>query len=244
MSYPLLSIEDLRLTARTGAGDIPLVHGASLTVDRGERVALVGESGSGKSVTARAILRLDEGIAATGAIRLEGEDLIDLSERAMRRVRGRRIGMVFQDPMNSLDPLRRIGEHLTPLFRARGLNPRQARSETVKLLHELGVPDPGLRAISYPHEFSGGMRQRVVIAMALAGGPDLLIADEPTTALDVRVQRQVLQVLSDAAAARGLAVLFITHDVGVVAGFADRVAVMYRGRIVEIAPVSTFFREA
>ncbi|WES63105.1 ABC transporter ATP-binding protein [Microbacter sp. GSS18] len=241
MDDSILRIEDLRLTARSPRGPVPLVHGVDLSVDRGERVALVGESGSGKSVTARAVLGLDDGIDATGRILVDGAEVLAMSERELRRVRGRKVGMVFQDPLGSLDPLRRIGEHLTPLYRARGMNPREARAATVRILAELGVPEPGLRAISYPHEFSGGMRQRVVIAMALAGEPDLLIADEPTTALDVRVQKQVLQVMSDAAASRGLAVLLITHDVGIVAGFADRVAVMYRGRIVEHAPVESFF---
>jgi ABC-type dipeptide/oligopeptide/nickel transport system ATPase component len=190
------------------------------------------------------VLRLDDAIDATGRILVGEDDVLSLPERQLRGIRGRRVGMVFQDPLSALDPLRRIGDHLTPLFRARGMRPAVARSETAKLLHELGVPDAGRRAVSYPHEFSGGMRQRVVIAMALAGEPELLIADEPTTALDVRVQKQVLEVISAATARRGMAVLFITHDVGIVAGFADRVAVMYRGRIVETAPVRTFFSQA
>lgn len=241
MTEPILRIEDLRLNARGPAGAIPLVHDVNLTVGRGERVALVGESGSGKSVTARSVLRLDDGIDAAGRIYVDGVDVLGLTERRMREVRGRQVGMIFQDPMSSLDPLRRVGDQITPILRAQGMRPAAARSRTAILLNELGVPDAQRRAIEYPHEFSGGMRQRVVIAMALAGNPDLIIADEPTTALDVRIQKQVLQVMSDAAERRGLAVLLITHDVGIVAGFADRVAVMYRGRIVESAPVETFF---
>ena len=244
MNEEILRIDGLRLAARGPDGAIPLVHGVDLAVRRGERLALVGESGSGKSITARAVLRLDDDITASGSIRVGDTDVLTASERTMRSIRGRRVGMVFQDPLSALDPLVRIGGHIEPLFRARGMRPVVARSETAKLLHELGVPDASRRAVSFPHEFSGGMRQRVVIAMALAGDPDLVIADEPTTALDVRVQKQVLRVLAESTSRRGLAVLLITHDVGIVAGFADRVAVMYRGRIVESAPTSAFFSDA
>jgi peptide/nickel transport system ATP-binding protein len=240
----VLVIDDLRLTADGVDGPVELVHGVHLTVREGEQVALVGESGSGKSVTARSVLRLDGDLEVQGRVIVDGADILALPEKAMGAVRGRKVGMVFQDPLSALDPYRRIEQHLVPLFRARGLSRSEAREEAVALLTELQIPDPESKMRFYPHEFSGGMMQRIVIAIALAGDPDLIIADEPTTALDVRVQKQVLRILSAAAARRGLAVLLITHDVGIVAGFAERVVVMFRGRIVETAPVREFFRGA
>jgi oligopeptide/dipeptide ABC transporter ATP-binding protein len=242
VTAPLLSLRGLTLTVRGPSGTpITLVSGVDLDIPRGGHVALVGESGCGKSVTARSVLRLDPGIRVGGQILLDGEDISGFSETQLNRVRGARVGMVFQDPMSSLDPLRTIGQHLDGPLRNRGLPRRAARTEAAALLGELGVPDPERRLRSYPHEFSGGMRQRVVIALALAGQPDLLIADEPTTALDVRIQEQVLNLLADVADRRGLGVLLITHDVGIVASFADEVAVMYAGRIVEQASVHEFF---
>lgn len=240
-SRDVLIIDNLRLTADGVDGPVELVHGVHLAVRESERVALVGESGSGKSVTARSVLRLDSDLEARGRIFVDGTNILGLPEAEMGAVRGRKIGMVFQDPLSALDPYRRIEQHLVPLYRARGLGRAEARREAVALLTELQIPDPESKMRFYPHEFSGGMMQRIVIAIALAGDPDLIIADEPTTALDVRVQKQVLRILSAAAARRGLAVLLITHDVGIVAGFAERVVVMFRGRIVETAPVREFF---
>ncbi|WP_218002137.1 ABC transporter ATP-binding protein [Microtetraspora malaysiensis] len=210
-----------------------LVDGFSLDIAPAERVALVGESGSGKSITARAIMRLAPQTVTSGSIEFDGLDLGSLPERAMTRLRGRRIGMVFQDPMRALNPLMTIGDQLTESLRDEGVGKSEAVRRAVAILEEIGVPNAAQRLRAYPHEFSGGMRQRVAIAIALIGEPDLLIADEPTTALDVRVQRQVLQLLDRIARDRSLAVLLITHDLGLVANFVDRVAVMYAGRKVE-----------
>jgi oligopeptide/dipeptide ABC transporter ATP-binding protein len=239
---PLLSIRDLSIDAPTEFGEpVRLVERISLTVAPGERVALVGESGSGKSVTARAVLGLDRALRRSGSIRYDGRELVGLGESAMRSVRGAEIGMVFQDPMGALNPLMTIGKHISGPLRARGIGRREAEKRAVATLQELGVERAAERMHAYPHEFSGGMRQRVVLAMALVNEPRLLIADEPTTALDVRVQAQVLELIAGVAASRGLAVLFITHDVGVVGELADRVQVMYAGTCVERASVDDFF---
>jgi oligopeptide/dipeptide ABC transporter ATP-binding protein len=240
-SEPLLSIEDLVVEAGPDDGCVRLLDGFDLTVGAGERLALVGESGSGKSVAARAVLRLDRALRLSGSIRLDGEELLTRSEKQMRLVRGRRIGMVFQDPIGSLNPLMTIGAHVIEPMRGCGVPRREARTRAVQLLSELGVAKAAERMKAYPHEFSGGMRQRVVLAMALSCEPDLLIADEPTTALDVRVQEQVLRLLDDVSRERGLAVLLITHDLGIVAGFAQRVAVMYSGRKVHEDLVEPIF---
>ena len=236
---PLLAVERLTVDAES----VRLVDGVDLTLRAGERVALVGESGSGKSVTARALLRLDPGLRLGGAVRLTGTDLLTLPIKAMSAVRGRRIGMVFQDPMGALDPLQTIGDQVAEPLRVRGMRRREAQAAVRTLLDDLGVDRADERMRAYPHEFSGGMRQRVVLAMALVGEPELLIADEPTTALDVRVQKQVLRLLDTVCAERGLAVLLITHDLGVVAGFAERVVVMYAGRAVEERAIGPIYRE-
>lgn len=229
----LLAVDNLAVEIPTHAGPVRLVDGVSFTISRGERVALVGESGSGKSVTAQAIMRLNTRVKLSGRIGLDGTDLLGLLPRQMADIRGRRIGMVFQDPMSSLDPLMTIGDQIAETLRIRGVGGKEARRRALEVLDELKVERAAERLNAYPHEFSGGMRQRVVLAMALVGEPDLLIADEPTTALDVRVQERVLDLLDEISRRRGLAVMLITHDMGIVAGFADRVMVMYSGRIVE-----------
>jgi oligopeptide/dipeptide ABC transporter ATP-binding protein len=214
-------------------------------VAKGELLALVGESGCGKSLTSLALLRLvpPPGVIAPGsAIRLDGTDLLTLDAAALRRVRGRRIAMIFQDPMTSLNPVFTVAEQIVESVRAhRTLSKPEARARARELLQEVGIPDPVARLDQYPHQLSGGMRQRVMIAIALASEPELLVADEPTTALDVTVQAQILEVLDRLRTARGMAVLLITHDLGIVAGRADRVAVMYAGRLVEEAPTPALF---
>jgi oligopeptide/dipeptide ABC transporter ATP-binding protein len=237
----VLSISDLTIDVGPTDATTRLVEGFSLDMAAGERVALVGESGSGKSVTARAVLRLDPGFRVKGSIRLLGREILTLSDAALSAVRGRQVGMVFQDPMSSLNPLMTIGAQVMEPLRIAGVARAEAQGRAEAVLNELGVANAGRRMRAYPHEFSGGMRQRVVLAMALVADPALLIADEPTTALDVRVQEQVLAVLDRVASDRGLAVLLITHDLGIVAGFASRVAVMYSGRKVQEDSVRTLF---
>jgi peptide/nickel transport system ATP-binding protein len=231
MTAALLEVTGLCIDVRAPSGLVRLVEDFDLHLRRGDRVSLVGESGSGKSVTARAIMQLDSNVQLTGKVCLDGADLLALSKREMTRIRGARIGMVFQDPMVALNPLQTIGEQVAEPLTIRGISRKLALDRARTLLGELGVPAERMRA--YPHEFSGGMRQRVVLAMALIAEPDLLIADEPTTALDVRVQKQVLGLIDEVCRRRNLAVLLITHDLAVVAGFAERVMVMYAGRKVE-----------
>ncbi|WP_047868559.1 ABC transporter ATP-binding protein [Nocardiopsis sp. RV163] len=230
---PLLRIQDLSVSYPTPDGLKEVVRGVDLSVSRGERVALVGESGSGKSVTARAVLRLDPEARTSGRILLDGEDVLEMSAREVRRVRGARAGLVFQDPLASLNPVKTVGWQITQPLRIRGVGRREARRRAVDLLGRLGVADAARRFDDYPHQFSGGMRQRVVIAIAVIAEPQVLVADEPTTALDVRVQAQVLGLLGELARERDMAVLLITHDLGIVAGFAQRVAVMRDGGLVE-----------
>ncbi len=244
-SQPLLDIRDLGVEFDTADGTVRAVTGVSLEVMAGECVAIVGESGSGKSQLFLACLGLLAANGrAVGSARLEGEELVGRTEHDLTALRGTRVAMVFQDPMNTLTPHLRIGRQLTELLTDRGLlGASEARQRAVAALHSVGIPDPESRLDQYPHELSGGQRQRVAIAMALIGGPKLLIADEPTTALDVTVQAQVLGVLH-AARETGLAIVMITHDLGVVAGIADRVAVvavMYAGRIVETAAAASLF---
>ena len=241
----LLDVSNLRISFPAAAGRVAPVDGVSFGIARGETLALVGESGSGKSLTSLALLQLlpDAGRIEPGSTaRLGNLDLLALRGEALRQVRGRRIGMVFQDPAASLNPVLTIGDQISETIRAHfPLSSREARDRTEHLLAEVGLRDGTARYGSYPHQLSGGMRQRVMIAIALAAEPELLIADEPTSALDVTVQAQILALLDRLKQAHGMAMLLITHDLGVVAGRADRVAVMYAGQIVEEAPTTRLF---
>ncbi|PSJ61661.1 ABC transporter ATP-binding protein [Pseudaminobacter soli (ex Li et al. 2025)] len=234
-SQPILSVKDLRVCFRTLDGQVDAVKGINLHVNAGETVAIVGESGSGKSQTMMAAMRLlASNGEATGAVDYRGTNLLELDRSSLNEVRGRKITMIFQEPMTSLDPLYTIGNQLTePIRRHRKLSAAEARKEAVRLLELVKIPDPERRMKSYPYEMSGGQRQRVMIAMALANDPDILIADEPTTALDVTVQAQILALLADLQRRLGMAIVFITHDLGIVRRFADRVYVMRSGEVVE-----------
>ena len=250
VSEPLLRIEDLTVTFRGGDGGrrppVRAVTSLSLDVAPGETLAIVGESGSGKSVTALSILRLipEPGRIENGRILFEGQDLLALDDAGVRSVRGNRIAMIFQEPMSSLNPVMTIGRQVAePLRLHRGLKRREALQQAVELLQSVSIPDAGKRLGDYPHQFSGGMRQRVMIAMALACHPRLLIADEPTTALDVTVQAQILELLKERTREADSALILITHDLGVVARYADRVAVMYGGRIVESGPAAALYAD-
>ena len=240
MTEPLLSVRNLRVEFPTRRGTLVAVDDLSFDIAPGEILGVVGESGAGKSLTGMAIIGLLEppGRIASGEIRLEGERIDTLSADAMRRIRGKRIGAIFQDPLTSLNPLFTIGEQLVETILTHlDLNERQARSRAIELLAEVGIPAPEIRIDNYPHHFSGGMRQRVVIALALCARPRLIVADEPTTALDVSIQAQIIDLLRKLARENGAAVMLITHDMGVIAETADRVAVMYAGRLAEIGPV-------
>jgi oligopeptide/dipeptide ABC transporter ATP-binding protein len=241
---PLLAVRALRTTFETDAGLAVAVDGVSFDVGAGEAVGLVGESGCGKSVTALSLLRLVRppgAIDAGSEIRFEGGDLLTLDADAIRRVRGARISMIFQEPMTALNPVHPVGDQVAEVVRAHGGGARDARERAVEMLRLTGIPDPAARARQYPHQLSGGMRQRVMIAMALVMHPALVIADEPTTALDVTVQAQILELLADLRARFGTALLLITHDLGVIAESTSRVIVMYAGEIVEEAPVTSLF---
>ena len=240
MSVPVLSVRGLRVVFPTRRGTLIAVDDVSFEIAAGEVLGVVGESGAGKSLTGAAVIGLLEppGRAAGGEVRLKGERIDNLPPEAMRRVRGRRIGMVFQDPLTSLNPLYRIGDQLVETIRTHiAISEIKARERAIELLNEAGIQGARARIDSYPHEFSGGMRQRVVFALALCAEPDLLIADEPTTALDVSIQAQIIALLKRLCRERGTAVMLVTHDMGVIAETADRVAVMYSGRIAEIGPV-------
>jgi len=242
----LLQVENLRTHFITQEGAVRAVDGVSLEIPRGRTVALVGESGCGKTVTALSILRLvpAPGRIVADRILLEDRNLLTLSDRQMRTVRGNRIAMIFQEPMSSLNPVLTVGGQIVEALRLhRRLGARAARRRAIELLERVGIPAPAQRFREYPHQMSGGMRQRVMLATALACEPDLLIADEPTTALDVTVQAQILDLLRDLQGHSGLAIVLITHDLGVVAEFADEVCVMYAGRIVERAPVERLFAD-
>jgi oligopeptide/dipeptide ABC transporter ATP-binding protein len=241
MSGSTLAVEGLRVSA----GRLPLVEGVSFTLRPGRTLALVGESGCGKSVTSHAVMGLlpPSLSVSGGAVRLDGEELLGLSPEGWRALRGRRIGMVFQEPMTALNPAHTVGDQVAEAVRAHGgVSRAEAKARTVALLAEVRIPDPARVALEYPHRLSGGMRQRVVIATAIAGKPDYLIADEPTTALDVTVQAQVLALLRRLQEEKGLGLLLITHNLGVVAQSAQEMAVMYAGRIVEQGPVREVFR--
>lgn len=250
MTEPVLDISGLHTVFRVGGHQLSAVRDMNLRIMTGETVALVGESGSGKSVTSLSIMRLlpkKVGMILEGSIRFRGKsgeslDLTLLDDERLRQIRGNDIGMVFQEPMTSLNPVYTIGEQIAEPARIHlGQAPRTALASAVDLLADVGIPDPAQRARQYPHELSGGMRQRATIAMALACNPTLLIADEPTTALDVTVQAQILDLLKKLQNERGMGILFITHNLGVVAEIADRVAVMYAGRVVESGPVRDVF---
>jgi oligopeptide/dipeptide ABC transporter ATP-binding protein len=241
----LLSIRDLHVEFSTDAGPVPAVRGIDLRIAAGETVALVGESGCGKSVTAMSIMRLTEGRIAAGSIEFQGRDLASLSDAEMRGVRGGQIGMIFQEPMTSLNPVFTIGRQIEEvLVLHQRLSARAARAQALDLLQRVGIPAPERRISAYPHELSGGMKQRVMLAMAIACRPRLLIADEPTTALDVTIQAQIMELLRSLKQEFGMAVLLITHDLGVVAHFAERVLVMYAGKIVEQGTVRDVFKRA
>jgi oligopeptide transport system ATP-binding protein len=242
---PLLEVRNLKTQFKTADGIVKAVDDVSFTIDRGETLGVVGESGSGKSVTALSILRLipnPPGQIVGGEILFEGKDLLKLSDKDIRKVRGRDIAMIFQDPMTSLNPVLTIGRQLSePLMTHLGLTKEQAHKEGIDLLKMVGIPNAAERVKSYPHHFSGGMRQRVMIAMALACRPKLIIADEPTTALDVTIQAQILELLNKLRTETGTAVMLITHALGVVAGMANRIHVMYAGHIVESATSEELF---
>ncbi len=244
---PLLSVRSLTTIFDLPGGPAAAVDNVSFDVRQGETVCLVGESGSGKSMTAFSILRLlpPGGRVAGGSILFKGRDLFALDEPAMRRVRGAEIGLIFQEPMSALDPVFSIGSQIieTLIVHGRAATAREARAKAIDLLRRVSIPEPGRRVDEYPHQLSGGLRQRATIALAIACAPALLIADEPTTALDVTIQAQVLDLLRQMRDAFGLSLLLITHDLGIVAQTADRVAVMYAGRIVELAPVRDLFRD-
>lgn len=239
---PLLDVQHLTVSF----GSVPVVRDVSFQLFRGRTLCLVGESGSGKSMTAFSIMRLlpSPGRITSGSLLFDGQDLLRLREKDMRSRRGRDISMIFQEPMTSLNPVLRIGKQLAePLEIHEGLHGREAEEKAAELMELVGIPDPRRRLNDYPHQFSGGMRQRVMIAMALACSPKLLLADEPTTALDITIQGQILRLLGRLARERDMGVLLITHDLGVVAEMADEVGVMYAGRIVERAPVRALFAE-
>jgi oligopeptide/dipeptide ABC transporter ATP-binding protein len=240
----LLEVKNLRTHFQTRAGLVRAVDDVSFYLDRGELLGLVGESGCGKSMTALSIMHLiaPPGRIVDGEVLFDGKDLLKLSDAEMREMRGDDIAMIFQDPMTSLNPVFTVGEQIAEALRLhRKMSRKEARLATIEAMREVAIPDPSRRLDDYPHQLSGGMRQRVMIAMALACNPKLLIADEPTTALDVTIQAQILELLDDLRKQRDLAVLLITHDLGVVAEVADRVAVMYTGRIVEESPVDELF---
>ncbi|MFC3746517.1 ABC transporter ATP-binding protein [Paenibacillus sp. GCM10012306] len=241
----LLEVKDLAISFNTRGGEVQAIRGVSFHVDKGETLAIVGESGSGKSVTSQAVMKLipePQGIYKRGQILFEGQDIISKTQKQMQKVRGKEIGMIFQDPMTSLNPMMKVGKQITEvLFKHETITKEAANKRAIELLSLVGIPSPEKRFQQYPHEFSGGMRQRVVIAMALAANPKLLIADEPTTALDVTIQAQILDLMKDLQKKIGTAIIFITHDLGVVARMADRVAVMYAGQIVETGTAEEIF---
>ncbi len=242
----ILEVNDLRISFSTYAGEVQAVRGASFELRRGETLAIVGESGSGKSVAARSIMRLNpeaNTLVRGGEILFEGEDLLKLGERRMEEIRGSKIAMVFQDPMTSLDPTMRIGRQIEESLKKHlGMSGRNAKERAVELLELVGIPNPEARLRQYPHQFSGGMRQRVVIAIALSCDPQILIADEPTTALDVTIQAQILELMRELREESGAAIVLITHDLGVVAEVCNEVVVMYAGQVVERARVEDLFR--
>ncbi|GAM16576.1 ABC transporter ATP-binding protein [Mesobacillus selenatarsenatis] len=241
----ILEVKDLNISFHTFAGEVKAIRGVNFELKKGETLAIVGESGSGKSVTTKAIMRLlppGNSEIKQGEILFEGKDLAKLTDKQMQKIRGQDISMIFQDPMTSLNPTMTVGKQIMePLIKHQNMSKTAARERAVQLLKLVGIPKPELRIKQYPHQFSGGMRQRVVIAIALACNPKVLIADEPTTALDVTIQAQILELMKDLQKKIDTSIIFITHDLGVVANVADRVAVMYGGKIVEIGTVDEVF---
>lgn len=244
---PVLQVSDLRTSFRTPRGLVQAVDGVSLSLGAGETLGIVGESGSGKSVFGRTLMGLittTKTTTVTGQVLVDGQDLHSLSRAKMRKIWGPKIAMIFQDPMTSLNPVRTIGAHLRdPLQLHMKMSRKAAHSRGIELLDEVGIPDPRRRMEQYPHELSGGMRQRVMIAIALSCSPAVLLADEPTTALDVTVQKQILDLLADLAQERSMATILISHNLGAIAGRADRVAVMYAGKLVETADTEVLFKQ-
>lgn len=243
----ILSVENLTVSFRTINGMVRAVRGISFDLKRGETVAIVGESGSGKSVSIKAIMGILAGNAVVddGTIMYEGRNLLDVSEKEYHKIRGAKIGLIFQDPLSALNPIMRIGKQLTETLKLNDpkMSKREARKRAIELMESVGIPDAETRIDQYPFQFSGGMRQRVVIAIALARDPEILICDEPTTALDVTVQARILELINDIKRKRNLSVIFITHDMGVVANIADRINVMYAGKIVEKGTAEEIFYE-
>ncbi len=247
MSDSLLQVKDLVTSFKTDRGIIRAVDGISFNIKKGQTVGLVGESGCGKSVTSLSILRLIQsppGFVERGSINFDGKNILELDDAGMRSIRGNRISMIFQEPMTSLNPVFTIGDQIGEVFRIhQGMNKKQAREKSIDMLRLVKIPAPESRVDEYPHQLSGGMRQRVMIAMALACNPELLIADEPTTALDVTIQAQILDLMADLQKTLNMAILLITHDLGVVAEVCDYVMVMYAGKIAEQAPVKDLFKD-
>jgi peptide/nickel transport system ATP-binding protein len=240
---PLLEVQDLYVRLHTQRGPADAVRGVSFGLERGETLGLIGESGCGKSITALSLLGLlPDNAVVSGSIRFEQQELVAMDDAALQQLRGNRIGMIFQEPMTALNPVHTIGHQVAePLRLHRGMSAKAARQQAVALLDRVGIADASRRCDAYPHQFSGGQRQRITIAMALACGPDLLIADEPTTALDVTIQGQILDLLSDLVLERGMALLLISHDLGVIAQNVSRMMVMYGGMVVESGPTPAVF---
>ncbi|OUN08743.1 peptide ABC transporter ATP-binding protein [Flavonifractor sp. An92] len=245
MANRVLDIQDLHVSFDTYAGEVKAVRGVTLHVDEGEVLAIVGESGCGKSVTAQTIMKLNPMPPArivSGAIDLAGHDIVKASEREMQKIRGKEVSMIFQDPMTCMNPTTQVGKQIVEAIKLhRNLSRAEAKEEAIRCLKQVNIPNPEERAKQYPHEYSGGMRQRAMIAMALSCDPKLLIADEPTTALDVTIQAQIMDLLVELKEKINTAIILITHDLGVVAGVADRVAVMYAGKVVETGTVQDIF---
>ena len=244
MSETILSIENLRIHFETFAGEVQAIRGVNLKLQKGETLALVGESGSGKSVTAKSIMKLlsNNAVVKEGTIMFKGENILEKSQRDMQSISGKEIAMVFQDTMTSLDPTMKIGKQITEvIIKHEKASKEEANKRAEELLELVGIPNAKERMKQYPHQFSGGQRQRIVIAIALACNPDVLIADEPTTALDVTIQAQILELLKELQQKFQMAIIFITHDLGVVANVADRVAVMYAGKVVEVGTADEVF---
>ena len=241
----ILKVDDLCISFRAYGGMVRAVRGVSFELHRGETLAIVGESGSGKSVSIKAIMGIlpSNAVIEGGSIRYDGMDLTKVSEEQFHQIRGHRIGLIFQDPLSALNPIMKIGKQITEVLRLSGYGRQEARKRALELMEAVGIPEPEKRFDQYPFQFSGGMRQRIVIAIALAGDPEILICDEPTTALDVTVQARILELINKIKQERGLSVIFITHDLGVVANVADRVNVMYAGKIVETGTSEEIFME-